>query len=182
MFGDLIPDRAHIDPWIVQVTPSWFDSPESIHGTAHTTRVLIHALEHARESAAPDHLVQPLALAALWHDIGRTNDDVDPMHGIQSARKAQMLGLTAGLSGHITGHVMFAIEHHCLPDDVGMRAARRVPRSHEALEVLRMLKDADALDRVRVGPGDIDCSQLRYEWTLSRIEFAHRLYEAFDVR
>ena len=81
----------------------------------------------------------------------------------------------------------FAILRHSLPDDgarehaEGLAAAgdpaRRLVDPERALRVLWMLKDADALDRIRLGFGEqADPRQLRQARSAELIGFAEALY------
>ena len=55
--------------------------------------------------------------------------------------------------------------------------ARRLAEPERALRVLWLLKDADALDRVRLGFGECaDPRQLRHRETIALIPFASALY------
>jgi HD superfamily phosphodiesterase len=171
-----------------EVPDEWFSRPGShLHGAGHTKRVHVHAqrlLEELRWSTADAGLV---LCAALWHDIGRTGDGVEPDHGRLSAGRADDLGLTAALTPSDADIVRFAILRHSLPDrgapelaaDVtaGEGRARRLAEPERALRVLWLLKDADALDRVRLGLGEsADPRQLRHRETIALIPFASALY------
>jgi len=81
--------------------------------------------------------------------------------------------------------VLFAVRHHSLDDDHGRRAARRLHQGaatasragDAALDLLWLLKDADALDRVRLGGGDgVDPRYLRLPCSAALIDFAWELY------
>ena len=125
--------------------------------------------------------------AALWHDIGRAGDGVEPEHGRRSAERADELGLTAPLDPDDAAVVRFAILRHSLRDrgaaelaaELAASAdrARRLAEPERALRVLWLLKDADALDRVRLGFGECaDPRQLRHAESIDLIPFASALY------
>jgi HD superfamily phosphodiesterase len=127
--------------------------------------------------------------AALWHDIGRQTDGVEPPHGAAGAARADELGLTAGLAAADAALLRFAVTRHSLPDAGAAAAAaqlagsedpaRRLAQPERALRVLWLLKDADALDRVRLGFGErADPRQLRHPEAVDQIGFADRLYGA----
>ena len=174
-----------VDPeWFVR--PSGDDASRSIHGVGHTSRVLIHALDLADALDVSEWEREALACAALWHDIGRTHDGVDYYHGAKSAGKAVALGLHSTIAPMVYETALFAITHHCGSEphaelaasevryrvpDVEIRFERVEPES--ALRVFRLLKDADALDRVRLG--DLDTRYLRYDASRKRVERAHEL-------
>ena len=125
--------------------------------------------------------------AALWHDIGRYGDGVEPGHGASSVARADELGLAAGLAPADAAVVRFAILRHSLPDHgapelaaqlaTSEDRARRLAEPQRALRVLWLLKDADALDRIRLGFGECaDPRQLRHKETIALIPFATALY------
>jgi hypothetical protein len=82
--------------------------------------------------------------------------------------------------------VRFAITRHSLRDrgaeEEAARLAtvddeaRRLAQPERALRVLWLLKDADALDRVRLDPGEPDPRRLRHPETIELIPFAGALY------
>jgi HD superfamily phosphodiesterase len=161
------------------VPEEWFCRHSWVHGVSHTQRVHIHAqrLADALGWNAGD---TDLALfAALWHDIGRTDDGIDDAHGARSAARSGRLGLTRGLAPADAEAVLFAVRFHCLPDHVGRASSAELtlPGDARALRLLWLLKDADALDRVRLGE-QADPHVLRHDAArhLLKIRFADALY------
>ncbi len=163
----------------------------SLHGVRHTQRVHIHA-QRLTELLEWERADRDLVLsAALWHDIGRTGEGVDPGHGWDSVARADELGLTAALPDEDAAVLRFAIERHSLSDRGAEESAQELAAADDgafrlvdpqrALRVLRLLKDADALDRIRIGFGECaDPRQLRHHQTIELIGFAEALYRAFD--
>ncbi len=153
----------------------------------HTSRVLVHTTELADLLDLPAWERAALACAALWHDIGRTHDGVDYFHGAKSAGKVVALGLHFTTPPRVYETALYAITHHCGDEVHAERAAYQVrycvpSDGHElfelvepesALRVFRLLKDADALDRVRLG--DLDVSYLRYDVSRLRVNRAREL-------
>ena len=120
---------------------------------------MIHAVEIAEAVEAPAVEREALVFAALWHDIGRTDDRADYYHGAKSAGKVVGLGLHRGLPPDIVEMVLYAVTHHSGREDHGVAAADYLPFPRSALRVFQILKDADGLDRVRFN--GLDVSQLR---------------------
>lgn len=164
-----------------EVPGEWFLHPSSLHGVRHTQRVHIHVqrLTRALRSNEPD---ARLALcAALWHDIGRRHDGWDPSHGFNGAARAARLGLTRALTPADAEIVLFAVRYHSCPDEEGDAQAGRQPMPERAIRALRLLKDADALDRVRLTPWEAaDPNQLRHPETIAMLAFAQELYRASE--
>lgn len=179
------------------VPPEWFVDPgraPGLHGAKHIRRVYLLVLRLTVELGKsgpqpgmpqPDGRLGDLALhAALWHDLGRTHDGVEPGHGARSAERVLELGMTAHLPADDAALVLFAVRNHSLADDEGRDAAFATYHTatagdgpEAALTVLWLLKDADALDRVRLAPGDgCDPGQLRYAASRELLPFATRLY------
>lgn len=127
------------------------------HDMVHSARVLFLALsiiQAGRIKLSRKELEQ-LSEAIIYHDIGRDNDEVDDAHdaAIRKVYERQYLDPT----------VSFRIEYHCLDD---RRAQDYLTHSSikgksRAWLLYQMLKDADALDRVRFGIFALDVNFLR---------------------
>jgi putative nucleotidyltransferase with HDIG domain len=160
-----------------EVPSEWFVRPSILHGVSHTQRVHVHAQRLTSELGWAQHDSQLVLTAALWHDIGRTDDGVDSSHGARSAARAVQLGLPDALAPDDADVILFAIVWHCLPDERAGAAARRLAEPERALRILWLLKDADALDRVRLMPWEAaDPAQLRFPHDAESTEFAGRLF------
>ena len=184
---EAVPDPDPV--WFVRA--SGYDASGSIHGMNHTRRVVVHAEGIARAEGFAPWEAQALLHAARWHDIGRTHDGVDYYHGAKSAGKVLALGLHWGLEPQVYEAALAAVTHHSGSEEHGERAManleffqaggggfrlQRVP-VEGAMRVFRALKDADALDRVRLG--DLDTSYLRFASSLQRVDLAWQLLEEF---
>jgi hypothetical protein len=165
-----------------EVPAAWFLRPDGacgIHGVGHTRRVCVHVLRLSAALDLPRRLRDLTLTAARWHDLGRTCDGIEPEHGARSVRRVRELGLadelvtTGGLTPADLELVLFAIRYHSLDD----ATARRAAADRDAFTVLWLLKDADALDRVRLGGGDgVDPAYLRHPRAADLIDFAWELY------
>ncbi len=143
-----------------------------VHGSGHIHRVLLFAALIAWQEALPEALVRQLFRAASYHDVGRTFDGYDLDHG---ARSAQRLAALTGQSGDALAELQAAVTAHALPD---ARLEETVWSFHpadfdRAVELTRLLKDADNLDRVRLG--DLKVEFLRHESAQKLADFALRL-------
>ena len=156
------------------ITREWFAFPDGLHGVGHTQRVLAHAEALAAEIGL--NLLEATAVrkAALWHDIGRVHDGPDWTHGMLSVTKVLERGLHDGITPAILDLAFFAMEHHSMWDRVGDARAAVRPDAAAAQRVLWVLKDADGLDRVRLG--DLDPTQLRLVCSRARVDLAHDLW------
>lgn len=149
---------------------SWFRvNPRGIHGAPHATRVLVWADTLAELIAGPDAIRRvELRWAAAVHDVGRIDDGIDPGHGARSAawvrdRLVSERPDTATLDLALIAELC---TWHEVPD---------LEIETLSLELL-VLKDADALDRCRLG--DLDPTRLRFARSHDLIEPATRLEQA----
>jgi hypothetical protein len=128
------------------------------------------------------------------------HDGIEPEHGARSAARAVELGLVDELSADDAAVVLFAIRYHSLDDvtaiaaaddacvaaddlfmtvngAIGSASSFALPDPDAALDVLWLLKDADALDRIRLGVfGCCDPSYLRFDHSHKLVGFARDLY------
>ena len=130
-----------------------------IHGKAHEARVLLLCLTLAEDLGLSKDDRRILAEAAVFHDTRRTNDGRDEVHGRDAAtyyRRAVR---------NPDPIVEFLCEYHSLPDEMGYDAIgknRALRNNRKRVELLfKVFKDADALDRVRLGIRNLDLKQLR---------------------
>ncbi len=162
-----------------EVLPEWFLHFSELHGVRHTQRVHIHARRLAQLLEWPADDTHLLLRAALWHDIGRQHDGFDPEHGGNSVLRARELGLTQALPPAEAAVVEFAVRQHSLEDAPAARAASAQNEPDRALAILHLLKDADALDRVRLPAFEWPRVELlHHRCAVESIAFAHRLLGA----
>ena len=148
-----------------------FYLPFSGHGIMHTRRVLRLALAIADAYDLSADEAKLLALSCCYHDIGRDNDCVDDEHGAKSAAKFLRLKLNEKheLNTNEVGIVLNLITMHSLNDNLFVGEER------ETL-LFQILKDADALDRIRFG--GLDIKYLRLVKSRKLIQLAQELYYA----
>ncbi|HUT79044.1 MAG TPA: hypothetical protein VM285_15200 [Polyangia bacterium] len=185
MLSDFIPepDRprvrelVHAPPsWALALQPTWedFDHKSGLHGLWHTNRVMLHVLVLGRAGGLDERVILQAFCAATIHDQARTHDGGCPHHGKRAVRTklAAWLGRFAGAGlplGDLPA-VTDAVEHHCRAE---------LPREHRSYPALALLKDADALDRFRLGEPDLDVRMLRHDFTLRFVSFARELVRCF---
>jgi len=165
-----IPDAELVPP------PSLFAHQSTLHGQAHVARVLVHAFRLVEATGFTGEL--PRLWAAVYlHDIARTHDGTCHRHGADAwARLATLPDVRA----------RFARAGVTEKDDPAIEAAVTVhsqgepPADHPHRRLMALLKDADGLDRVRLG--DLDPRYFRHPQTAGMVEFAQALYEMTDGR
>jgi len=115
-----------------------------------------------------------MAKASLYHDIGRTHDGVCYEHGRNSIQKALRLELIGGKVNEESEILRYVIVNHCLHDFKAESLDKYLIDNRErAVELLKLFKDSDGLDRVRIG--DLDVKYLRYPVSGELVPFAEYL-------
>jgi hypothetical protein len=151
--------------------PSLFTHASTLHGQAHVARVMIHAFRLIAATGWTEEA--PRLWAAVYlHDIARTHDGVCHRHGADAMTKLESLPATrallarGGVSDQDYAMIRTAVVHHCLP--------RELERTHPHWRLTALLKDADGLDRVRLG--DLDLRYLRHPEARGMADFAESLF------
>lgn len=131
------------------------------HNAEHTLRVLFDALllVQVQGIALTKKESHQLCDAILYHDIGRTNDDVDDSHGAKSR------DIYYDADSDCNSATAFLIKYHCLDDRKALAdlKASNIRDKERVWLLYTILKDADALDRVRFGMRAVDPKYFRNE-------------------
>lgn len=155
-----------------------FNMPDSpIHALGHCERVLLYALVLGVEIFGDDReALEILAHASAFHDTRRQDDYLDTGHG---ARAAVYYRQFCEDNPDITFHPesVLLMRYHDLDDTLGREAVendfpadvRRVGKLYD------IFKDADALDRWRLGRRGLDPRFLRTPESRRLVEYARRL-------
>ena len=155
--------------------PGLFLHPSSLHGQAHVARVMVHALRLTDATGAEQET--PRLWAAVYlHDIARLHDGGCRRHGADAwARLAtlpdvQALFARAGVGPDDHPAIEAAVTRHCNGEPL---------RGEPHYRLMALLKDADGLDRVRLG--DLRPEWLRHDAARTMVDFAQRLYDETDA-
>lgn len=146
------------------------------HDACHMLRVLVLSLLLCCLLNVDENEVSMVAVASLYHDVGRQNDDFDYFHGIKSWKRAKDV-ITNDFCERDWQTIKFIIENHCIPDkDVcGNIVYYACIDKEKTLKLLNIMKDADSLDITR-----FDCfneKYLRFEQSKALIPVAKSLVE-----
>ena len=152
--------------------PSDFVHANRTHGQGHVARVMVHAFRLIEATGLVDEGSR-LWGAVYLHDMARTHDGFDEVHGMHAVMRVNE---STDLQERLIAHgvqsddpsMLLAVMMHCLPDDHSAYGGKPI------WPLLSLLKDADALDRVRFG--DLEPAYLRWEATKGMIGFAQDLY------
>ena len=149
-----------------------FTHPSTLHGQAHVARVMVHAFrlitatgwhdEAPRLWAAPRTRTRPRTTPGRCHRHG-----ADAMQKLDSMPQVRELFSAGGVVEADFEIIRTAVVHHCLLEELD--------RSHPHCRLTSLLKDADGLDRVRLG--DLDPLFLRNDESRAMVPFAHALYD-----
>lgn len=151
--------------------PELFAHESQLHGQAHVARVIVHAFLLI-DALGLEAYSSKVWAAAYIHDIGRRHDGVCAEHGRYAMEKVatlpQVKSLLAegGVSAEDWEGISVAVENHCREE---------IPKTHPHWTLTAILKDADGLDRVRLG--DLDPSFFRFPESQGLVPFAKALYE-----
>ncbi len=152
-------------------TPQTFARHSSLHGQPHVSRVIVHSLL-LLQARGFESLAAPLWAAAYIHDIGRRHDGRCNRHGRYALERLASLPqiratlIQGGVRDADWPGIEVAVENHCCDE---------IPELHPHRTLTALLKDADALDRVRLG--DLEPRYLRFPESLELVPFARVLYE-----
>lgn len=139
-----------------------FSDPRSeLHTRDHCARVLLYSILISRDMAVGRLWREALCLAAVFHDCRRLDDGLDVGHGERAARRYLEHCRERGTPFYPAAYI--AMSYHDRDDADGVSAMEREGLGEDAVLLYRVLKDADALDRFRLGPDGLDPRFLRTE-------------------
>jgi hypothetical protein len=153
--------------------PADFHHPSIVHGQRHVGRVMVHAFR-LLEATGQHAETHRLWASVFLHDLARTHDGRCYVHGanavvrFQARAELQARFADAGIVESDLPAIFTAVTHHSQPQELA--------RDHEHWTLTSLLKDADGLDRVRLG--DLDTKFLRWPESREMTAFAQRLYDA----
>lgn len=148
-----------------------------MHGLGHIERTILQGGFCAMEEGLDRSDTALLLLACSYHDVGRQDDWVDDLHGWRSA---QRIGAITGRTGEDLKLLQGAVDAHSRKEAVLREtvAGYHPADLNRAVRLAQLLKDADGLDRVRLG--DLDPSYLRRETSRSRAGLALEVYQRYQ--
>lgn len=158
-----------------------FTYPESlIHAAPHSERVLLYALLLAENEMPGDKSAgEILAQASVFHDTRRFDDSYDVGHGARAAVNYQKF---CEKHPEITYHPesAYLMRYHDLDDKLGIAAIRKDfgEDADRVLKLYSIFKDADALDRWRLGSAGLDPKYLRTVTARDMTDFSHNVVKA----
>ncbi len=128
------------------------------HTAEHCARVLLIALLLSQQLELEPQLRAVLALACVFHDSRRHDDGLDVGHGQRAADYYREYCQAHELTCDKRAYLIMA--YHDRNDALGEAELMELP---SGVLLYHLFKDADALDRLRFGPFDLDVRYLRTE-------------------
>ena len=149
-----------------------------VHGLPHIIRSSIYTLIICAYEKIKLEDFKIALECIFYHDIGRINDIDDDYHGYNATKK--LLFLDEKYDNNIVNIIKFVITCHCLEDETYSEVLNyyQIGNKELALKILNIIKDADALDRVREYPY-LDIKYLRTETSKKLVDFAYIFYQNF---
>lgn len=149
--------------------------PESEwHTKNHCARVLLLALVIGHEKGLSDEEKDILGMAAVFHDSRRLDDGIDKGHGSRAATYYKDYCREHNLPYEEQTYVI--TYYHDQDDTLGLSEIKKSPSLGERAALLyQIFKDADALDRFRLGDNGLDVKFLRTEEARGLVDFAKDL-------
>ena len=142
------------------------------HTKEHCARVLLFALLIAVKMDLPHEEREVLCAAAVFHDARRQDDWLDVGHGQRAADYYREYCRTHPLVFDERAYLVMAF--HDRDDALGEVA---LAEQEDGVLLYRIFKDADALDRFRLGPGGLDIRYLRTDVAQSLYGCAKQIWE-----
>lgn len=166
------------EPFMEQRVEFWeIPGNLDIHTQGHCERVLLHALRIGEARHITDRAMTALAHASIFHDTRRKDNYLDVGHGARAANYYKDFCQQNGLD--FLPEAYAAIWYHDRDDDKGKAyiAANAGDGKAEWEEIYAIFKDADALDRYRLGTWCLDERFLRTPESKTMTAFALQLVE-----
>lgn len=152
----------------------WLKNSEK-HTKEHCSRVLLFCLLIADKRGLSQKETDTLCMAAVFHDSRRQDDWYDVGHGQRAAEYYQEYCAAHDLK--FEQQCYDIIYYHDRDDQVGIDAisGRNIPDQNGVL-LYQIFKDADALDRFRLGAGGLDIKYLRTDEARSLYHYAKMVW------
>ena len=159
----------------------------AIHQQPHWSRVLVLATHIAQHEGLSEADIEALSMAASFHDTRRLSPGPDQGHGARAAEYYKQFCHGKGL--HYDPRAYLAIKWHDRDDEEGIAAIGEWMSKNpmedgwkaDALDIYRIFKDSDNLDRIRIGEDALDMGYIRLPYSKTLKPFATDLLAASQL-
>ena len=148
-----------------------------IHAVPHCERVLLYALIIGNEVFGDDSMAMTaLAHAAVFHDTRRQDDYLDTGHGARAAVYYRQF-CTENTDISFMPEAALMMKYHDIEDRRGKLGIEREYKGSlpKMFKLYDIFKDADALDRWRLGDKGLDAGFLRTEQAKRMTDYSRRI-------
>lgn len=170
------PIRKTYEQWYIfmeETIEFWLPESEW-HTKTHCARVLLLVLILGHQKDLSEEEKEALAMAAVFHDSRRLDDGIDKGHGSRAAEYYKDFCRQHDLPYDEQTYTI--IYYHDQDDSLGLSEIKNSSSlSARAVLLYQIFKDADALDRFRLGPDGLDVKFLRTEEARQLVDFAKDL-------
>jgi HD superfamily phosphodiesterase len=160
---------------LFKLKQDYFDRQSIIHGINHTYRVMYHVLKIASKRDLKKEGILAFC-AAYIHDLARLNDGYCTEHGAWASERKlpafKNFFHEIGLNDDDIEKIKTAVANHSIPEEL--------KKNNSAYLITALLKDADALDRIRLGDGNLDIRFLRFPESIKMVDSAKKIFFATD--
>ncbi len=162
---------------VFDVNDEDFEHKSYLHGRLHTQRVMAWVCVLAQKlNLSEDGRLA--FFAARIHDLGRLTDGREPGHGLRSADyylpKYRIVFEKYGMRSEDYITVYNAVKWHSRSDEPD--------KNIKNIDVIKLLKDADGLDRVRLGDDEPDIRFFRNDISKRFVSQARLLYNITEEK
>ncbi len=146
------------------------------HTKTHCARVLLLALLLGHQKNLSDEEMDALGMAAIFHDSRRLDDGIDKGHGGRAAEYYKDFCREHDLPYNAATY--YITYYHDQDDSRGLsEITKSISLSERGVLLYQIFKDADALDRFRLGPNALNLNFLRTEEAHGLVDFAKYLLQ-----
>lgn len=157
-----------------------FNMPDSeIHAAAHCERVLLYALIIGEQIFGDNaRMLTALAYASVFHDTRRQDEYLDTGHGARAAVYYRQF-CNENTDMEFMPEAALMMKYHDIED---MRGKAGIKKEYKGalptmFKLYDIFKDADALDRWRLGAKGFDTRYLRTDQAKEMTEYSKRIVE-----
>ena len=146
------------------------------HTKEHCARVLLLALIIGHKFCLSDEDMDALSMAAIFHDSRRIDDWLDKGHGKRAAEYYKDYCYENNIP--FDNRAYYIMSYHDQDDAVGLLEIEKLFNVKENCILLyKIFKDADGLDRFRLGPNGLNINMLRTKEAIELVDFAKYLLQ-----
>ena len=150
---------------------NYFDHQSNLHGINHTYRVMCNCLYLG--SILNFHRETKLAfLSAFIHDMSRKHDGYCTEHGLWASKEKiplfKKLFYSINVSDNDIEEIRIAVKNHS--------EFFELSKADPFYNTTAILKDADALDRIRISANNLKIEFFRFNQSKKIVGFAKKLY------